>query len=53
MKNEPFPDSSEVLNVRLNTYLDYAKNNDKTDLIWCEKPLEIIHNEIINKLNVD
>ena len=50
-KNEPFPDSSKDLSLRLNNYIDYAKSNDKVDFIWCEKSVKIVNDEIITKLN--
>lgn len=50
-KNEPFPDSSKVLSARLNNYIDYAQSNDKVDLIWCEKSVKIVNDEIVSKLS--
>lgn len=46
LKNEPFPDSPEVLNYRLNKYLDYCVNNKNVHHIECNKSIEAVKKEI-------
>jgi len=50
LKNEPFPDSESTLNIRLQSYLQYAENNKKIKLINCEAPIEQILNQIYTQI---
>jgi dTMP kinase len=50
LKDEPFPDSEETLKFRLAEYLKYGCNNKFVVEINCEKPIEIIHKQIITCL---
>ena len=52
LKNEPFPDSKEVLESRLNNYMKYVAT-DKTALhIDGTHKIDAIHSEIIKELNL-
>lgn len=48
LKNEPFPDSLEVLNYRLAKYLDFCKNHKNVHHIECNKPIEAVQQEILS-----
>ena len=50
-KNEPFPDSSNTLDIRLNKYIDYSKLNLDTHLLWCEQSIIKVHDDIKIILN--
>lgn len=46
LKEEPFPDSAEVLEHRLSQYLEYARNNKFSHQIDCLQPLEVVTHQI-------
>jgi thymidylate kinase len=50
LKNEPFLDSESILNIRLQSYIQYTKNNIKIKLINCEAPIEQIHSQIYSQI---
>lgn len=51
LKNEPFPDSPEVLEFRLKNYLDDALFPDKTyQKINCEEDIDTIHQLILTSI---
>lgn len=52
LKDEPFPDSAEVLEYRLNKYLENCKKNSYVHHINCTKPIEEVEKEIISKLEL-
>ena len=50
MKGEPFPDTPETLAFRLKAYLDESIfPSDKYHKIDCQKPIESINSEIVDK----
>lgn len=51
LKNEPFPDSPEVLNYRLHKYVDYCKNHKNVYHIKCNKSIEAVEQEIYSLIN--
>jgi len=51
LKNEPFPDSKEVLESRLNKYINYVSANRNVIHIDGKATIEEIHSEIIQELN--
>ena len=50
MKNEPFPDSIEILKLRLDLY---KKQRNKSDFetIWCEQDINKIKSHILSLVN--
>ncbi|WP_209332783.1 dTMP kinase [Lunatimonas salinarum] len=46
LKEEPFPDSPEVLELRLNRYLAFSSNNKFAQHIDCMQPLEKVADRI-------
>lgn len=50
LKNEPFPDSEDVLSFRLKQYQAYSKLNRNCFHIDCERPIEEVENEINHHL---
>lgn len=52
LKNEPFPDSKEVLESRLNRYLKYVFTDKDIIHIDGTNEIEVIHSKIIEKLNL-
>lgn len=52
LKNEPFPDSDDILEYRLNRYLEYCSQNSYMHHIDGTRPVEVVEKEIINLLQV-
>lgn len=52
LKNEPFPDTPEVLQYRLNRYQKYCKSHDNCFQIDCERPIDEVGKEIFTRLKV-
>ena len=48
LKNEPFPDSPEVLHQRLDTYMTMQKQNSNLVLMDGRKSIEELHKEVMN-----
>jgi thymidylate kinase len=46
LKDEPFPDSANVLEHRLSQYLEYIKMNKYSHHIDCMKPMELVADQI-------
>ena len=51
-KNEPFPDSEEVLNKRLNLYLNQIKINDNAVHMDCTLTKRQIHSLLLKIITV-
>jgi len=52
LKNEPFPDSKEVLQSRLNKYLKYVSTDKDVIHIDGTNEIDVLHSKIIEKLNL-
>ena len=50
LKNEPFPDSYETLEFRLDEYLKFGSTHKVVVQIDCERRIELIHQEILDTL---
>ena len=46
LKEEPFPDTLEVLEVRLKSYLDFSRDNNSAQHIDCMQPLKQVSDQI-------
>ena len=52
LKNEPFPDSQEVLQARLKYYTEYA-NFHEVNVVDCTESIEHINNIILEQMDIE